>query len=177
MSLSQMNIRRAQVLLHTLHQSGVTDYVVSPGSRNTPLIWRWNGWPKSGHDGVRIHRILDERSAGFFALGLGRLKGVPAALICTSGSAAAIIFRRLSSRPKSRSLLVLSADRPQSCELSVRCKPLTKTSSISYAGSFSTWVLQISMEPNATRVSACGVRAVDAACGYNAGPVHLNLPF
>ncbi len=87
---------------------GLTDAVVSPGSRSTPLAVALAEDP-----GVRVHVVHDERSAAFTALGLGIGTGRPAALLCTSGTAAAnfhpaVIEAHQSAVP----MLVLTADRP-----------------------------------------------------------------
>lgn len=98
----------ARVLLGSLIDAGVRDAVISPGSRSTPLVWA------ATHDErLRCHCIIDERSAGFFALGQARVSGLPSLLLCTSGTALshyypAVIEARESGVP----LLVLSADRP-----------------------------------------------------------------
>ena len=67
----------------------------------------------AAHPHIQTHVVLDERSAGFMALGIGKASGRPAALICTSGTAVAnyypaVVEARMSGVP----LLVLSADRP-----------------------------------------------------------------
>lgn len=98
----------AQVLLGGLVEAGVREVVISPGSRSTPLVWAATHDPR-----VRCHCIIDERSAGFFALGQARISGMPSLLLCTSGSAPshyfpAVIEARVSGLP----LIVLSADRP-----------------------------------------------------------------
>jgi 2-succinyl-5-enolpyruvyl-6-hydroxy-3-cyclohexene-1-carboxylate synthase len=98
----------ASLLLASLVEAGVRDAVISPGSRSTPLVWAAARTP-----GLRCHSLIDERSAGFFALGQARLTGIPSVLICTSGTAPshyypAVIEARESGLP----LLVLSADRP-----------------------------------------------------------------
>ncbi|MEL0195225.1 MAG: thiamine pyrophosphate-binding protein, partial [Acidimicrobiaceae bacterium] len=86
---------------------GLTDVVIAPGSRSTPLTIA-----ASREERIRTHVILDERVAAFVALGLG-LRGRPAALICTSGTAAAnflpaVVEAGLSGVP----MLVCTADRP-----------------------------------------------------------------
>lgn len=98
----------AGLLLASLRDAGVSEVVISPGSRSTPLVWAACRTP-----GLRCHALIDERSAGFFALGQARVSGTPSLLICTSGTAAshyypAVIEARESGVP----LLVLSADRP-----------------------------------------------------------------
>jgi 2-succinyl-5-enolpyruvyl-6-hydroxy-3-cyclohexene-1-carboxylate synthase len=98
----------AERLLATLAEAGVQDVIISPGSRSTPLVWA-----ACQNPALRCHALIDERSAGFFALGQARVSGKPSLLICTSGSAPshyfpALIEARLSGIP----VLVLSADRP-----------------------------------------------------------------
>lgn len=91
-----------------LSQNGINDVVVSPGSRNAPLIIAFDN-----HDEIQIHLIHDERSAAFFALGLSEEKKIPVAIVCTSGSAslnyapavAEAYYRQIP-------MLVLTADRP-----------------------------------------------------------------
>ena len=70
-----------------LVEHGVTDVVISPGSRSTALALTLHAQPK-----LRTWIQLDERSAGFFALGQARRTGRPSVLVCTSGTAAANYF-------------------------------------------------------------------------------------
>src|SRR4051794_20477744 len=91
-----------------LARSGVERAVVSPGSRSTPLavaLWR--------EPGIDVTVILDERSAGFFALGTALATGRPAAVLCTSGSAAANLHPAVVEADEAGvPLIVLTADRP-----------------------------------------------------------------
>ena len=87
---------------------GLTDVVISPGSRNTPLTTAF-----ASHPGLTDWSVLDERSAAFFALGMAKASGRPVAVVCTSGTAAAeyhpaVVEAHLARVP----LLVLTADRP-----------------------------------------------------------------
>ena len=91
-----------------LAAQGVTDVLVSPGSRSTPLAISAHREP-----GLNVSIHLDERSAGFWALGMAKATRRPVALVCTSGTAAAnylpaVIEAHYSEVP----LLVLTADRP-----------------------------------------------------------------
>jgi 2-succinyl-5-enolpyruvyl-6-hydroxy-3-cyclohexene-1-carboxylate synthase len=103
-----VQVTAARLLLEGAVASGVRDLVVSPGSRSTPLVLAALGIPE-----LRLHDIVDERSAGFFALGLARATGLPSALLCTSGSAGAHYFPAvLEAEAAHLPLLVLTADRP-----------------------------------------------------------------
>jgi 2-succinyl-5-enolpyruvyl-6-hydroxy-3-cyclohexene-1-carboxylate synthase len=76
----------ASVLVDEWVRAGVTDAVACPGSRSTPLLI---ALAEAAERGVLVvHSVLDERSAGFFALGLGMASGVPAPVVTTSGTAA-----------------------------------------------------------------------------------------
>src|SRR5699024_886447 len=77
----------AASLIVDLIAHGVRDLVLSPGSRSQALALAAVHAANQGH--LRVHVRIDERVAGFTALGLSRESGAPAAAICTSGTAAA----------------------------------------------------------------------------------------
>src|SRR5215208_7630402 len=95
-------------MVEELARSGVRRAVVSPGSRSTPLavaLWR--------QPEIDVTVILDERSAGFFALGTALASGRPAVVACTSGSAAANLHPAVVEADEAAvPLIVLTADRP-----------------------------------------------------------------
>src|ERR1700749_3342641 len=72
----------AATLVDEWVRAGVTDAVICPGSRSTPLALALA-------ERLRVHIRLDERSAGFFAIGLSMVTGAPTILCVTSGTAAA----------------------------------------------------------------------------------------
>ncbi|NOZ75608.1 MAG: hypothetical protein GXO90_09610 [FCB group bacterium] len=100
--------RRCRILAEICVQKGITDAVLSPGSRNAPLALALFRHPK-----IRTRSITDERAAGFFALGLAQELHRPVILTCTSGTAAlnygpAVAEAFYSEVP----LVILTADRP-----------------------------------------------------------------
>lgn len=103
------NTQYANAFVDALVAAGLKRVCVAPGSRHTPLVLAL-----ARHRGdIDIYSCLDERSAAFFALGLAIGAGEPAALVCTSGSAAANFFPAIVEAHQSRlPLIVLTADRP-----------------------------------------------------------------
>ncbi|MDG2168652.1 MAG: thiamine pyrophosphate-binding protein, partial [Opitutales bacterium] len=98
----------SSVLVESLHQCGLRHVVISPGSRSTPLTMAF-----ASHPGIEAIPVLDERSAGFFALGLAKQTHKPVALVCTSGTAAVNYFPAVVEASEGCiPLLVLTADRP-----------------------------------------------------------------
>ena len=164
----------ADVGVRTLRRLGLTHVVISPGSRSTPLALAF-----AESAGLHVTVALDERSAGFIALGIAKATGQPAALLCTSGTAAAnylpaVVEARLSATP----LLVLTADRPP--ELRECHSGQTITQNGIY-GSYPVWATEAAVP--STDLSLLRhwrqllVDAWQRSQGPLAGPVHLNLPF
>lgn len=87
---------------------GIQDVVVSPGSRNAPAIILFGT-----NRNLRLISVADERSAGFFALGIAMCTGKPAALLCTSGSAVLNYSPAIAEAYYQKiPLLIITADRP-----------------------------------------------------------------
>ncbi len=94
-----------------LLESGIREIVLAPGSRNAPLAFAAYDAAEAGL--VRLHTRLDERSAGFLALGLTKV-GSPAAVICTSGTAVANLHpAMLEAAHAGVPLVAVTADRPE----------------------------------------------------------------
>jgi 2-succinyl-5-enolpyruvyl-6-hydroxy-3-cyclohexene-1-carboxylate synthase len=155
-------------LVDELVVCGVRHAVIAPGSRSTPLALALTARPE-----LAVHVVHDERSAAFVALGLG-LGGMPAVLLCTSGTAAAnfhpaVVEAGLSDVP----LLVVTADRPP--ELRDVGAPQAIDQTHLY-GRAVRWFHDPGVpgvdDPPVWR--SLGARAFAAAL---TGPVHLNLPF
>lgn len=104
--------RVATSIIAELIQGGVRDIVVCPGSRSQALALAAAEAERRGL--ARLHVRVDERSAAFFALGIGRETGVPAPVIVTSGTAVAnLLPAALEAQHARIPLLLLTADRPE----------------------------------------------------------------
>ena len=100
----------AREVVAALVSAGVREIVVSPGSRNAPLSFAAYDAAAAGL--VRLHTRIDERSAGFLALGLSKV-GPPAAVVCTSGTAVANLHPAvLEAAHAGVRMVAVTADRP-----------------------------------------------------------------
>ena len=77
----------ARVIIRQILEAGITDAVISPGSRNAPLSLALVAAQKRGL--IKLHIRIDERTAAFYALGLAKASNRPVPVICTSGTAVA----------------------------------------------------------------------------------------
>ena len=101
----------ARVLVDELVRCGVREAVLAPGSRSAPLAFALHAADAAGR--LRLHVRIDERSAGFLALGLAKASGRPAVVATTSGTAAANLHPAvLEAAHAGVPLLALTADRP-----------------------------------------------------------------
>ena len=151
---------------------GVTDAVVAPGSRSTPLALAL-----AGDERLRIHVHHDERSAAFMAVGLGLATGRPAPVLTTSGTAAVEMHPAVVEAHHSRvPMIVCTADRPP--ELREVGAPQTVDQNRLY-GHAVRWFVDPGTPDGATAHMwrSLAARSVVEATGAPAGPVHLNLPF
>src|SRR5215470_11589953 len=98
----------ARTLVDEWVRHGVTDACIAPGSRSAPLAL---ALADDGRIRLRVH--VDERSASFLALGIAKATGVPAVLLCTSGTAAANFHPAVLEASHARvPMIVCTADRP-----------------------------------------------------------------
>ena len=101
----------ARVLVDELVRNGVREAVLSPGSRSAPLAYALHQADAAGR--LRLHVRVDERTAGFLALGLAKAGGGPVPVVTTSGTAAANLHPAvLEASHAGVPLLALTADRP-----------------------------------------------------------------
>ncbi|MFB8005464.1 2-succinyl-5-enolpyruvyl-6-hydroxy-3-cyclohexene-1-carboxylic-acid synthase [Nocardia sp. NPDC056000] len=102
---------QAHVIVDELARGGVRDVVLCPGSRNAPLAFALQAADAAGR--IRLHMRIDERSAGFLAIGLASASGRPVPVVMTSGTAVANLGPAVLEANYARlPLIVLSANRP-----------------------------------------------------------------
>lgn len=164
----------AATLVDEWVRAGVTDAVVCPGSRSTALALALGDRPD-----LRVHVRLDERGAGFFAIGLAAASGRPVVVCVTSGTAAAELHPAVVEAHYGRvPLVVCTADRPP--ELHGVGAPQTIEQSGIYGTSLR-WSAEpgVPVEESSWSWRSLGARAVaEAQSGpLGPGPVHLNLAF
>lgn len=169
-------IRWATAFVRALAAGGLTDVCISPGSRSTPLAFAFQAEPS-----IHTYLHLDERSAGFFALGLALGKGETVALLCTSGTAAANYFPAVIEANMSEvPLLVLTADRPHELRHSGANQTIDQ---VKLFGDQVLWAVDMALPDEDAPAAAwrnlerTAVRALARANGLRKGPVHLNFPF
>jgi len=169
------NTALASAFVEELARGGLRRAVVSPGSRSTPLavaLWR--------QAEIEVTVLVDERSAGFFALGAAQAGGEPVALLCTSGTAAANYHPAVCEADESGlPLLVLTADRPPELRGIGAGQTIDQ---IKLFGSSVRWFCEVGThdadDDGLLHYRATACRALAAARGETRpGPVHLNLPW
>jgi 2-succinyl-5-enolpyruvyl-6-hydroxy-3-cyclohexene-1-carboxylate synthase len=169
------NTALASAMAEELARSGVRRAVLSPGSRSTPLavaLWR--------QPGIEVTVILDERSAGFFALGTALATGIPAVVLCTSGSAAANLHPSIVEADEAGvPMVVLTADRPPELRDIGAGQTIDQ---LKLYGDAVRWFCEVGTheagDDGLLHFRSVACRAYAAAAGDpRPGPVHLNVPW
>jgi len=166
------NLRWARLMVDELVRCGVCGFVISPGSRSTPLTLA-----VAEHTRARRRIHYDERGAAFFALGWAKATGRPAVLICTSGSAAANYYPAIVEAAQSGvPLIALTADRP--AEL-IDCGANQAIDQNRMFGAYVRWYAGLPAPDDAPAryVVTTVDQAVHRAMTSPVGPVHLNCPY
>jgi 2-succinyl-5-enolpyruvyl-6-hydroxy-3-cyclohexene-1-carboxylate synthase len=167
------NTAQASAMVEELARCGVRHAAVAPGSRSTPLalaLWR--------QPAIQVAVIVDERSAGFFALGAAQASGQPAAVLCTSGTAAANLHPAVCEADEAGvPLIVLTADRPPELRGIGAGQTIDQ---LKLYGSAVRWFCEVGThdadDAGLLHYRSVACRAYAAARGDpRPGPVHLNV--
>ena len=174
MDSTNRNTALASAFAEELARCGLRQAVVSPGSRSTPLalaLWR--------QPQIETTVIVDERSAAFFALGAAQSSGLPVAILCTSGTAAANYHPAVCEADHSGvPLLVLTADRPPELRGVGAGQAIDQ---LKLYGESVRWFCEVGShdadDEGLLHLRSTACRAFAAARGETRpGPVHLNFP-
>jgi 2-succinyl-5-enolpyruvyl-6-hydroxy-3-cyclohexene-1-carboxylate synthase len=165
------NTALASALVEELARAGVRLAFLSPGSRSSPVALALDREPA-----IELRVVLDERSAGFAALGAALSSGTPAVVACTSGSAAANLHPAIVEADQAGvPLLVLTSDRPP------ELRDIGAGQTIDQIGLYGTaarWFCEVGAheadDAGLLHMRSTGSRAV-AEATFGRGPVHLNL--
>lgn len=189
-----LNLEWSGVFLDELARLGVREICVAPGSRSTPLVLA------AAADGrFEMYSVVDERSAGFLALGIGKASRRPAVVITTSGTAGANLYPAVIEASQGEvPLLVLTADRPhrlrdtdanQSMD-QIRLfgvftrgffeiePPVLEDHSLRHLRGVAARAFSLARGASPAGASPAGASTAGASpAGASPGPVHINLPF
>lgn len=174
MDHSEKLTRYTANFIDELVRSGLTNVVISPGSRSTPLAVLCRA-----HDEIQDWILVDERSAAYFALGIAKKLGKPVALICTSGTAAANYFPAVVEAYHARvPLVVLTADRPHELRGIGASQTIDQINLFgNYVKDFQEMALPEASAEMLRYVRHRASRTMRMAKQNNPGPVHVNFPF
>ena len=158
----------AQSIIEICLAKGITNIIISPGSRNAPLTIGFAQNPN-----FTCYSIADERCAAFFALGIAQQIKKPTAIVCTSGSALLNYYPAVAEAFYSQiPLIVISADRPQSKidigdGQTIRQENVFQNHSV-----FNANLTEEASDENDLKIN----KAIETAI-LQKGPVHINAPF
>ena len=177
--LAAANLRAALVLLDRLIAGGLAALVVCPGSRSAPLA---QAAALLEARGLRLLTALDERSAGFWALGYSRASGRLSGVVTTSGTAVAnLLPAAVEADLGGVPLLLLSADRPARLKGCGANQTVNQEqflqASVRWLGEGNPDGLARMADQQLQQLARRAIEAAAGTAGAPAGPVHLNLPF
>ncbi len=170
------SVALAEVVVDELVRGGVTRFALAPGSRSAALARA-----AEGHPGAEVVVLIDERSAAYFAMGAARVSGVPAAVITTSGTAAANLFPGVVEADASGvPFILLTADRPPEMRNTGANQTIDQ---LKLFGDKVRWFWEAGPAEDHPETNSywrsSAARGVAEAQGWGGrpGPVHLNLNF
>ncbi len=161
-----------QLIAEIFKAFGIEHIVLSPGSRNGALSTHF-----SHHPDFKTYSIVDERSAGFVALGMAQQLRKPVVVCCTSGSALVNYYPAVTEAfYQNVPLIVLSADRPEHLVDNFDGQTIRQKNALELHSYHSTQLTEDDSTESLTENLGLIKKAVHA-CFQNYGPVHINMPF
>ncbi len=162
-SKQNVNILTSLLVAHGIHHA-----VVCPGSRNAPIVHNLNECPD-----IQCYPVTDERSAGFYALGMTQALKEPVVVCVTSGTALLNLYPAVAEAYyQHRSLVVVSADRPQQWIDQLDGQTLPQPDAL---GCFVKKAVSLP-EPHDEDTRWYCNRLINEALMVKHGPVHINVP-
>lgn len=160
------------MIAETLQSFGIEHIVLSPGSRNGALATHFSHHPK-----FKTYSIVDERSAGFVALGIAQQLQKPVVVCCTSGSALVNYYPAVTEAfYQNIPLIVLSADRPEHLVDNFDGQTIRQKNALEKHTYHNTQLTEDESTEAITDNLGLIKKAV-ISCIHNSGPVHINVPF
>lgn len=171
---SDLHSAWARLFLSSLASAGLREIVISPGSRSTPLALA-----AAAESRLRVHVLIDERDAAFFALGQARRSGRASALLCTSGTAGAHYLPAIIEASQSHvPLLAITADRPWEAYDAASSQTIDQ---VKLYGDVVRHYAELGLPDGSPGALAAVVRiaaqALYATAAPRPGPVHVNARF
>ncbi len=168
------NILWAEAFVNELSSLGVKYASLSPGSRNTPLTLAFANNKK-----IKSYLHIDERSSGFFALGMAKSSGTPVAVVCTSGTATAELYPAIVEAYQQRvPLIICTADRPPELRDLGANQTINQTDMYkNHIRWFADPGLPVISDSRILRLKSIARNAVFISTVGSRGPVHINFPF
>ncbi|WP_394774117.1 2-succinyl-5-enolpyruvyl-6-hydroxy-3-cyclohexene-1-carboxylic-acid synthase [Flavobacterium sp.] len=161
-------IALAQSIIEICLAKGITNIIISPGSRNAPLTIGFAQNPN-----FKCYSIADERCAAFFALGIAQQTKSPTAIVCTSGSALLNYYPAVAEAFYSQiPLIVISADRPQS-KIDIGDGQTIRQENVFQNHS----VFNANLNEDASVENDLKINKAIETAIIQKGPVHINAPF
>lgn len=161
-----------QLIGEVLYRYGITDIILSPGSRNAPLTIHF-----TNHQEYTCYSIVDERSAAFFALGMAQSKKKPVVICCTSGTASANYYPAIiEAFYQNIPIVVLTADRPENY-VDIFDGQTIRQKNMYSNHIYGSYQLSESESEESITQNFLDLKKALNTCVLKSGPIHINIPF
>ncbi|QII70543.1 2-succinyl-5-enolpyruvyl-6-hydroxy-3-cyclohexene-1-carboxylic-acid synthase [Apibacter sp. B3706] len=161
-----------QLIGEVLYRYGITNIILSPGSRNAPLTIHF-----TNHQEYTCYSIVDERSAAFFALGMAQSKKKPVAICCTSGTASANYYPAIiEAFYQNIPIVVLTADRPENY-VDIFDGQTIRQKNMYSNHIYGSYQLSESESEESITQNFLDLKKALNTCVLRSGPIHINIPF